>query len=108
MADIPLSTLLKVLTDAGVIGLILFLWWYDNRRIWVVLKQYQADMVEMRKMYENNVSLCKDFSSVSHDLREVVILNVQQMTTMNDAIRQNQYCPVVRIDKKQIIIGERS
>ena len=66
-------------------------------------KRHEAAM----KMYESNVSLCRDFSSVSHDLREIVVLNVQQMTQMNDAIRQNQYCPVVRIDKKQITIGER-
>jgi aspartate/glutamate racemase len=58
-------------------------------------------------MYEKNVSLVKDYHSVAGDLREVVMMSTQTMTRLADEIRQNQYCPLIRIDKKQISIGER-
>jgi len=106
--EVNLISVLKILSDFGVLGLVIFLWWSDNKRVWAVLNQYKSDMIEQREMYRANVSLAKDFSSIAHDLRDIVTLNIQSMTQVNDAVRENQFCPMVRIDrvKKFTTIGE--
>lgn len=101
MDQLGIMSVLKILGDFGTVGLVIFLWWNDNKRIWEVLEQYKRDMNEQRKMYESNVSLCKDFASVTNDLRDIVTLNIQTMTECKDAINQNQFCPVIRISKKK-------
>ena len=112
MDQIGIMSVLKILGDFGTVGLVIFLWWSDNRRLetvmaksntdmTAVLDQYRRDMAEQRKMYEANVSLCKDFASVTNDLRDIVTLNIQTMTECKDAINQNQFCPVIRISKKK-------
>jgi ribosome-associated protein YbcJ (S4-like RNA binding protein) len=102
MESITLGTVLKILGDFGTIGLVIFLWWSDNRRIMTVLNQYKIDMGEQRKMYEANVSLCRDFASIANDLRDIVTLNIQTMTEVKDAVNQNQFCPLVRVDQQKI------
>lgn len=102
MDSIGLTTVLKILGDFGIVGLVIFLWWQDNRRTDSILNQYKNDMTEQRKMYEANVSLCKDFSSVAKDLRDIVTLNIQKMTEVDDAVRQNQFCPLVRVDERKV------
>ncbi len=102
-----MGNVLKILADFGTIGIVIFLWWQDSKRYDAILKEYKKDMDEQRTMYEKNVSLVKDYNSVAADLREVVIMSTQTMTRLSDDIRQNQYCPMVRIDKKRITIGER-
>lgn len=97
MDSFSISSILKILQDFGLVGLIIFLWWYDNRRIWAVMAQYKNDMAEQRKMYETNVSLCKDFASIAKDLRDIVTLNIQKMTAVEDAVKQNQFCPMIRV-----------
>ena len=103
MESITLGTVLKILGECGTIGLVVFLWWSDNRRIMTVLNQYKTDMGEQRKMYEANVSLCRDFASIANDLRDIVTLNIQTMTEVKDAVNQNQFCPLVRVDQQKII-----
>ncbi|ESP62816.1 hypothetical protein SMITH_197 [Smithella sp. ME-1] len=122
MESFSLGSVLKIVSDFGTIGLIIFLWWQDNRRIEnileknskdmaAVLDRYSKDMAEQRKMYESNVSLCKDFASVTNDLRDIVTLNIQTMTECKDSINQNQFCPVIRISKKKamrLVMDEES
>jgi hypothetical protein len=126
--EMSLSSLIKLATEIGPLGLVVFFWWYDNRRIWNVfeqhkkelaieraqaaeltkniLEQYRGDMDEQREMYRTNASLCRDFSSVASDLREIVIMNIEKMTRIEESVRQNQFCPVVRMDKKQLFVRQ--
>lgn len=112
--DVNLLSILKILSEFGVLGLVIFLWWSDNKRVWAVISQhkteiaavlerYNQDMIEQREMYRANASLCRDFSSVASDLREIVTLNIQKMTQVDDAVRGNQFCPVMRIRNKKTI-----
>jgi hypothetical protein len=116
MEPIGFNNVLKILADFGLVGLIVYLWWADNKRIWTVmgesnkqlmtvLHQYEKDMIEQREMYRANASLCRDFASIATDLRDIVTMNIQRMTLMDDAIRQNQFCPMVRIDMRKQKIG---
>lgn len=112
MDSFGLGSVLKILGDFGTVGLVIFLWWSDNKRIMavvdqhktemgVVLAAYQKDMMEQREMYKSNVSLCKAFSSIAADLRDIVTLNIQAMTEVKEGINQNQFCPLVRLDQKK-------
>jgi len=88
---------LKTLGNFGVIGLIVFLWWHDQRKmerqaeshqkdLSVILNKYDDDMAEMRQMYRNNASLCKDYSEISKDFKDLIILNTQAMTRLSDVM----------------------
>lgn len=105
MDSLSLGTVLKILGEFGTVGLIIYLWWSDNRRIWVILNQYKQDMDEQRKMYESNASLCRDFASITRDLRDIVTLNIQAMTETKDAVNQNQFCPLVRVDRTKTLLN---
>lgn len=107
MEALSLQGLSKFIVDFGTLGVVILLWWHDSRRFAEILAVYKKDMDEQRTMYDKNVSLVRDYHSIASDLSSVVILSTQTMTRLADEIRQNQYCPMVRIDKKQIIIGER-
>lgn len=52
------------------------------------------------KMYENNVTLVEDYAKLAKDLHDVVIMNTQTITTLVNAIKTNQYCPAVRLERK--------
>ena len=67
------------------------------------MELYKKDMLEQRKMYESNVSLCRDFASIATDLRDIVTLNIQTMTEVKDGINQNQFCPLVRVDSQKVV-----
>lgn len=99
--DLNVLGVLKILSDFGVLGLVIFLWWSDNKRVWAVLNQYKSDMIEQREMYRANVSLCKDFSSVANDLRDIVSMNIQTMTRLDESVGQNEFCPMVRIRREK-------
>ena len=103
MESLGILAILKIAADFGVLGLVIYLWWSDNRRYETILNQYKNDMNEQRQMYEKNVSLVKDYRNVAGDLKEVVIMVTQTMTTLTDEIRQNQYCPMMRIEKTKFI-----
>jgi hypothetical protein len=101
--QLNLAALIKIVGDLGLIGLILFLKWYDDRRIWKVMDQYKADMVEQREMYKANASLCRDYESIATDLRDIVTLNIESMTKVLTAVQQNQFCPLVRLDDRKVM-----
>jgi len=112
MDSFSLGTILKILGDFGIVGLVIFMWWADNKRIWeaiekhaadmkIIMDRYQRDMDEQREMYRSNASLCRDFSEIAKDLRDIVTLNIQTMTRVDDGVRENQFCPMVRIDLKK-------
>jgi len=78
MDSFSLGAVLKIMGDFGIVGLVIFLWWSDNKRIWAVidehkkdmadvLDRYQHDMAEQREMYKNNASLCRDFSEITKE-----------------------------------------
>jgi hypothetical protein len=119
MDSIGLTSLLEIASKFGLVGIILFLWWYDSRQaklqdkqhsddLKLVLDRYQLHMAEQREMYKNNASLCKDFSNIATDLREIVIMNIEKMTRVEEAVRQNQFCPMQRVEKKQIAVERES
>ena len=103
MDTISLVGYLEVFKNFGLIGLIVVLWWIDQKKVYKILDKYKTDMAEQRRMYESNVSLVKDYHSVASDLKDVVIVNTQAMTKLGEEIRQNEFCPMQRVNKKKVI-----
>lgn len=97
METIGYFSTLKLLGNFGVLGLVIFLWWYDNRQtrkivachkkdLTEILGRYDDDMTEMQRMYKSNVDLVKDYKSIAGDLKDIVVLNIQGMAEMKAAI----------------------
>jgi hypothetical protein len=97
MESFGLMAILELLSKFGLIGLILFLWWYDQRirdqqdkvhrkDLAVILERYDKDMREVRGMYERNASLCRDYAEISKDYKDLIILNTQAITRLTDVM----------------------
>lgn len=93
-------TIIKIVAQFGVLGIVIVMWWMDSKSIRTILNQYKSDMIEMRQMYKNNVHLVESNELLSGDLKEIIILNTQAMTTLAGKIDSNQFCPQVRLEKK--------
>ena len=63
-----------------------------------ILLEYQAHMVEQRRMYDNNIILVKDFNKLSADQQQVIILNTQAIQRLADTLKYNQLCPNVKVE----------
>lgn len=106
MDSVSLSVVLEVARAFGPMGLVLLFWWLDMRQIRGILEKYQNDMNEIREMYRSNAALVTSYQDltgrlmkVADDFSEVVSLNAQAMTKINDSVLTNQYCPQVRLVK---------
>jgi hypothetical protein len=104
--QITLAMLLKILSGFGPYGLVLFIYWYDNRRIQQLIEQNRKDVADFKLMYENNVQLVKSYQDIAtrilkiaDDFSDVVMMNAQAMTRINDSVLTNQFCPQVRLVK---------
>lgn len=100
METVSLEMIVGLVKNFGLGGLLIVIWWLDNKNIRKVLETYQSDMAEARRMYENNVELVKDFRDIATDLKDVVIVNAQAFQRLDDSIKQNQFCPAVRLEKR--------
>ena len=96
MDTVSLTSLAIVLKYAGLTGLILILWWVDQRRIDKILTRYKEHFGSVVKMYEDNVKLVKDYNKLAEDLANIIHLNTQTQTQLVESIKHNQFCPQVR------------
>ena len=111
MEAFSVSNMLSVLSEFGMVGLVLFIYWFDTKQlrrqheshrkeVAEILSRYAEDMAEVRKMYENNAELVRAYEAVAKDLRDVVIMNTEAFTRLDEGVRGNQFCPMVRLEKK--------
>lgn len=92
MEQINLLSVLKILGDFGTVGLVIYLWWSDNKRIAAVLDKYQKDMTEQRKMYEDNVQLVKAYEIVANEHVDTIRLNVAAITKLTTFLETKTPC----------------
>ena len=97
------AELIKLVSNFGMAGIIFVIWYWDRKDINKILTLYREDMAEMRKMYESNVSLVKDYDEKYDQLQTlygetiaVISLNTQTQTELAESIKGNQFCPIVR------------
>ncbi|MCF6246906.1 MAG: hypothetical protein L3J69_06040 [Desulfobacula sp.] len=80
--------IIETVLSFGAIGIILVIWFFDKQQVDKTLSQYREDMLEQRKMYENNAELVKQYKSLAGDLKDIIILNTQAMTTLVERIEK--------------------
>lgn len=118
METVSLSLVLDVFKNFGPIGLIAFMWWMDTKSIRKIMDEnkqyvqeilgsYKRDMAEIRRMYEDNVRLVeshdalnRNYAALASDLKDAYIMTAQINQRLADSIESNQYCPMVRLEKK--------
>lgn len=104
------GTIVKLASELGPFGLIFAIWWFDRRDFakmffefqqttMKVLAQYQTDMNEQRRMYENNVELVRSYASLARDLKDVIVTNTAASQAVRDDINSNRFCPAMRDPK---------
>jgi len=118
MEAIPLSLAALAMNLLGLPGLIFIIWHFDSKRMTKqredderrfqryraeqkdhlarVLDQYRADMLEQRRMYDNNIDLVKSYNRLADDLTGVITLSTQTLQALVGKIDNNQFCPLVR------------
>lgn len=99
VGGLPLDALIKLVSNFGIPGIVLIIWYFSERSHDRTLRQYREHMIEQRQMYENNVELVKSCNSTQRDLKDVVILNTQAWQKVCDDVNRNQYCPMIRLRK---------
>ena len=113
MESLNISGIIAVFSTFGPVGLIALVWYIDMRAlrklhanhkhdVGKILADYKDDMAETRRMYENNVKLVEAYEGLAKDLKDIVILNTQQLPHVSDQIEQNQYCPMQRVKKETV------
>lgn len=107
MESVSFTIILDVLRNFGAVGLVAVMWWVDRKDIRKILDNYKHDMDEIRCMYEANVALVKAqlelgtrYANMAADLKDAYIMNAQIMQRLTDSIENNQFCPMVRLEKK--------
>ena len=125
--SLPLATL--IINLLGMPGVIFIIWHFDNKRdqrkdelrraeiaereqaIAVTLAQYKEDVAQIKRLYENNAELVRDYNKVCDrqdmaykELISVVSLNTQASTQLTDAIKNNTFCPALREKMPQALV----
>ncbi len=100
MNELPLDKVLQLVANFGMAGIVLLIWWVGQRDIQRMLEQYRNDMIEQRQMYANNAELCKRYCQLAEDQRDVIVMNTQAITRLVSSIDGNQYCPMIRLEKR--------
>lgn len=113
MEAIPLGFATLIINALGLSGIIFIIWHFDNKRFQAdkelrlremaerekalekVLAQYREDVLSVKRLYESNVGLVKDYDKACERLEhlydqtlQVVSLNSQVMTQLSEAIKR--------------------
>lgn len=96
LGAIPLPYVIGIVSALGLPGLVLILWYVDNRRTNEILRQYKADMDTVRSMYESNVRLVEKYEKLANELTTIIRLNTQAISQLSERIDNNYFCPLVR------------
>ena len=71
----------------GITGVLAVLCWTSIKDNQKTLAVYRQDMAEWRRMYENNVELVKKSNNIAEDLKEIIIMNTQAFTRLEETIK---------------------
>jgi hypothetical protein len=126
METISFSWGIGIIQVLGLSGLIFIVWYFDNKRfarmaeqrdkeiqersnaIALILSQYKEDVSAVRRLYENNVGLVKEYQIMCTKIERlfgevlsVVQLNTQTYVQLRASIDNNLFCPIARESKNK-------
>lgn len=87
---IKTAMIVDLVKGFGVPGIVFVLWYFSTRSNNQTLQQYRQDMQRMERMYRNNVHLVEGYTSLSSDLKDIVIMNTQAMTRAYDSMARKR------------------
>lgn len=107
LAGISMPELIVLINLLGLPGIIVIIWFVDQKKInkqhenhqkmvAEILKNYKADVDKVSTYYERNVELVERYEKHADDLSEIIHLNTQVMTRLVEGINNNMFCPVIR------------
>ncbi|MCE5242489.1 MAG: hypothetical protein ABFD98_15690 [Syntrophobacteraceae bacterium] len=102
---------IKLASGFGIPGIIFVVWYFSEKSHEKTLTAYREDtlrqqkvfqdgLAEVKRMYENNVELVRNYASLAGDQKDVLIMNAQGFTKLSDQVAGNQFCPMVRLKKQ--------
>jgi len=117
MDTFALGQLINAGLQLGPVGLVCVIWYFDRKdqarliedhrkETGAILAKYESDAAAAREMYKNNIKLVEGYASIARDLHDIVVLNTRKLTELGDSIRQNEFCPALRVDKKKIEVSK--
>lgn len=118
LEGLPVSFISMAIYALGLPGVVLIMWYVDNRRyerqekkrdedlkaqekerekdLNKVLSAYHDDVRTVTRFYEDNVLLVKNYQKLADDLSGIIHLNTQAQTQLVEQIKHNMFCPMVR------------
>ncbi|MBU2550489.1 MAG: hypothetical protein KKB20_18930 [Proteobacteria bacterium] len=116
METVSLAVFVQIFSALGPFGIVVLMWWLDMKNMRSLLDQHRADvsrilqqhreyMTEIRNNYQSSVSLVESYQSVARDLKDLIVMNTEAMTRLAEAVNQNQFCPMQRVEKRVEIHG---
>lgn len=107
LEGLPVSFIATTIYALGLPGVVLIMWYVDNRRyerqekkrdeeLNKVLSAYHDDVRTVTRFYEDNVLLVKSYQKLADDLAGIIHLNTQAQTQLVEKIKNNMFCPVIR------------
>jgi hypothetical protein len=113
MEGLDLKQIVDMASSFGIPGIVLILWHFSEKSheralrayrddMQRTLAQYHEEMIEQRRMYDNNVELVKECLETSRTLKDVIVLNTQALTSLKESVEKNQFCPMVRLQKEAV------
>jgi hypothetical protein len=106
MGPAEVSALSNIIQAAAAIGrwpiiYILYLLIVGPWVLAILLSLYEHKRLAAAiKMYEDNVELVKGYANVAGDLKDIVIMDIQNYQKLKDLVENNQFCPMIRLEKK--------
>ena len=98
-----LVSLVKMLSSWPVLAIVFLLiigpWVLSMMLYWNSRERFESVV----QMYEHNVELVNDYKGLvsdvkdlARDMKDLVMVNTQTFSTLTEAIKSNQFCPLVR------------
>lgn len=87
LGTLPVGAIILIILVGPWVFSIVISWWQ------------QRQFNEMKRMYENNVTLATGYSKLADGQQELISLNTAKWSTAIEKIDTNQFCPVHRTKK---------
>lgn len=110
-----LTALVKLLVEIGVWPPLILLigpWVLAVVLMWMIEKSQARRLRAVQNMYENNAALVEKFAETAEALKTLaedqqgfMVGNTQALTELVASINMNQYCPLVRTEKKKVEVS---
>lgn len=91
-----LINLLQMLTEWPVLSVVFLLIIGPWVMSILIAAGYRKRFEAVVDMYESNVRLVEKYEKIASDLKDVVMVNTSTFATLTEAIKHNQFCPIVR------------